>query len=123
MKINNQLIGMRIQRLRKAHGLTQEQLSEMIDRAPNYISQLERGLKSMSLETLISLSNILDASPEDILMDCLTGSEKAIDRSYSKLLSDCTLYEKHILLEILEASKKAIQKQRAVSARSSHGLY
>ncbi len=109
MIINHQLIGMRIQRLRKSRGYTQEQLSEMIDRAPNYISQLERGIKSMSLETLIQISNILDVSPEDILMDSITSSDRAVERSLSKLMCDCSPYEKHILLEILEATKRAMR--------------
>jgi len=112
MELNHQLIGMRIQRLRKAHGFTQEQLSEMIDRAPNYISQLERGIKSMSLETLVQLSNVLDVSPEEILMDKLTSNEKAINRPFAQLLSDCTPIEKHILLEILEAAKHALHERR-----------
>lgn len=112
MKLNHLLIGMRIQRLRKARGFTQEQLSEMLDCSPNYVSQLERGLKSMSLETLIQLSNVLDVSPEEILMDHLMNSEKAINRSFSQLLSDCTPVEKHILLEILQAAKRAMHDRR-----------
>lgn len=122
MIINHQLIGMRIQRLRKSRGYTQEQLSEMIDRAPNYISQLERGIKSMSLETLIQISNILCVSPEDILMDSLTGTDRAVERSLSNLLNECTPYEKHILLEILEATKKAMHDHHGFD-RSSKGLY
>lgn len=112
MKKINQLIGMRIQRLRKAHGYTQEQLSELIDRAPNYISQLERGIKSMSLETLIDLSNTLNVSPEDILLDSLTINDKAINHALSKLLCDCSPCEKRILLEILDSSKKVLHKYR-----------
>ena len=121
MTINHQLIGMRSQRLRKSRGYTQEQLSEMIDRAPNYISQLERGIKCMSLETLIQLSIVLNVSPEDILMDCLTVSDRAVDRSLSQLLNDCTLYEKHILLEILAAAKKAMHDHYGLD-RSSKRL-
>lgn len=43
-------LGKRIQEDRKARGLTQEKLAEMIDVSTNCLSALERGLYNISLE-------------------------------------------------------------------------
>jgi DNA-binding XRE family transcriptional regulator len=41
---NTKLFGYRLQALRKAHGLTQEALSEKMDVPPSYVSRAENGL-------------------------------------------------------------------------------
>lgn len=53
------LIGRRVQTLRRARSLTQEQLSQMVELSPNYLSNIETGLKTPKLETLVRLMNAL----------------------------------------------------------------
>ena len=53
--------------LRKRKGLSQEELGFEAGLHRTYISQLERGHKSPSLDTLWKLSNVLEISPSDIL--------------------------------------------------------
>ena len=60
-------IGMRIQFSREKTGLTQEQLAEKIDRSTQFISTIERGVAGPSLETVISLCNVLDVSSDWLL--------------------------------------------------------
>ena len=60
-------IGSRIKAERKKLGLTQEKLSELINVTPHYIYEIERGMKSMSLETLILLSEKMELSTDYIL--------------------------------------------------------
>lgn len=55
-------IGKRIQSKRKACGITQEKLSEMIDVSPSYISEIERGNSISSLSTIAKISQVLDLS-------------------------------------------------------------
>ena len=60
-------IGGRIKVYRKSMGISQEKLAEMIYVSPHYIYEIERGMKAMSLETLMSLSQALDLSTDYIL--------------------------------------------------------
>lgn len=62
-----QAIGSRIKAERKRLGITQEQLSEMINVTPHYIYEIERGMKAMSMETLINLSETMELSTDYIL--------------------------------------------------------
>ncbi|CAM3551599.1 helix-turn-helix domain-containing protein [Marinicrinis lubricantis] len=50
------LFGQRIRTLREQYGWTQEQLAERADLHPNYIGQIERGLKNVSLDNIHKLA-------------------------------------------------------------------
>ncbi|MEW6686229.1 MAG: helix-turn-helix transcriptional regulator [Candidatus Edwardsbacteria bacterium] len=53
-------LGVQIKSLRKAKGLTQEQLAERCNLSVHHISGIERGLHAPSLTTLENLSRTLD---------------------------------------------------------------
>ena len=53
MGIDYQAIGVRIRRLRKAKGLTQQTLAELSEQEPSNISHIERGATKLSLPTLV----------------------------------------------------------------------
>lgn len=97
-------IGKRIQGRRKQMGLTQEQLADKMDVSIQMVSNLERGNKSIRIENLIKLSEILNISTDYILtgkettedMQSLTEQMAALtpkDRKMMKLLMDFCLSE------------------------------
>lgn len=55
-----QLLGIRIQGLRKQKQLTQEQLAEKMNSSVHYISSLERGIGNPTLNLFLKLANALD---------------------------------------------------------------
>lgn len=55
-------IGKRIKSKRKELKITQEQLAEIIDVSPSYISEIERGMSISSLFTITKIANTLDLS-------------------------------------------------------------
>lgn len=65
--VNLQEIGQRIAMRRKQLGFTQEQMAGMMDVSIQMISNLERGVKSIRIENLIKLCQILDISTDYIL--------------------------------------------------------
>lgn len=69
------MVGERIRQKRTTLGLTQEELSEKIDRAPTYCSDIERGICGMSLETMIAISKSLDISIDYLLFGKTTEDE------------------------------------------------
>lgn len=84
--MENCKIGHRIKLLRKSKGITQEQLSEIIDVSPHYIYEIERGLKQMSLETFISITHALNTSADYLLFG--TSNCDNFDQSYNDQLDN-----------------------------------
>ena len=72
-------IGERIAECRHKKVLTQENLANEIDVSVQYISNLERGVVGASIETLVKICHILDASSDYILL----GENPAIDEGSS----------------------------------------
>ena len=62
-------IGDLIRMKREEHGLTQEQLAELIGKSAGYIGQLERGLSMASIPTLKRLVNVLSLDANQIFYD------------------------------------------------------
>ena len=65
--MNLKEIGYRIKTIRKNNNLTQEQLAELINVSPHYIYELEKGLKKMSLDTLLAITLTFNTSADYIL--------------------------------------------------------
>lgn len=70
-------IGKRIQQRRKQMGYTQEQIANMMDVSIQMVSNLERGNKSIRIENLVNLCQILQVSTDYIL----TGRNTEIDNT------------------------------------------
>ena len=98
--MNLKPIGTRIQEIRKAKKLTQEQLAEMVDLSPSYISAVERGAKTPKLETLIELANTLGASADDLLGDVVNASIKSSASELSERIENLPKERQRVSLEI-----------------------
>lgn len=58
-------IGKKLKELRLQKNLTQEELGERTDLTKGYISQLENGLSSPSMETFFDILEVLGTTPKD----------------------------------------------------------
>ncbi len=65
-------MGDRVQDTRKNRGLTQEQLAEKVNITVEYMSQIERGLKTPSMQVFIKLVEVLDVSADYLLRDTVS---------------------------------------------------
>ena len=61
------IVGANIRRLRKAKGLTQEQLAHEAEMAMRYIAGVERGEENPSLRYLVKIAEALGCEPSDLL--------------------------------------------------------
>lgn len=68
----------KIRSLRLTNHLSQAELAESIDVSTNYIGQIERGDRKPSLETLVSLCEVLHTSLDYILSDSRSSSDDYI---------------------------------------------
>ena len=65
--VNYALLGENIRLLRKAKSLTQAELAQRAGLSVSFLGHIERGTRILSLDTLITLADILDSSPDRLL--------------------------------------------------------
>ena len=115
MKRNGHLdlkgIGVRIRFQRENLNLSRERFAEIVGLSTFYIGQIERGDRSMSLETLIKVSNTLNISTDYILQGKSLYMEnmyvlEAVEDSYKEEINNEV---KDLLHLISGLSKNKIQ--------------
>ena len=112
MQLNYYAIGQNIQKIRKEKRISQSTLSAMIDKSPGYISYIEQGSKTMSLETFVSIANALEVSTDVLLNRQLTIAPEIANKELQKLFANCTAFETYVLLDVLKATKEALREHR-----------
>lgn len=85
---DNIMIGDRIRGIRIDMHMTREDFSELIDISPSFLSQIERGDKSMSIDTLIEISLKTGYSCDYILFGNDARSNYA--NKISRMVSGCS---------------------------------
>ena len=61
------LLGQNIKKYREAKGLTQNELAEKVDLSREYIADIERGLKNISLRKLYIIADTLNIRCSDLI--------------------------------------------------------
>ena len=79
--LNNRDLGNRIRKIRKEKYLTQFALAEEVGISPNFLGDVERGVKSPSLETMVCIANVLDVSLDYLLFESLKHTDIAEDNN------------------------------------------
>ena len=108
-------IGQRIRKIRKAHKLSQETLSERIGISVTHMSHIETGNTKLSLPMLISIANALSVSTDTLLCDSVIHSKEIFAQEIQSAVADCDEYEIRILTEILKASKRALRQNKKLN--------
>ena len=67
-------LGNRIRLCRQGAKMTQEQLAEKMGVCTSFIGHIERGTRVTSLETMVSLCNVLDVSMDYLLAKSLNNN-------------------------------------------------
>ena len=112
MKTDYSLIGERIKFWRQQRSLTQEQLAEMVELTPGFISLIETGKKRVSLETLLSVCRALNVTTNDLLVGNQIRQESDYNTEFSELTVKLNDSERHLVFEITKAVCKTIYKNR-----------
>ncbi len=69
--------------VRKARGLSQEAFSDVSSRT--YLSALERGLKSPTLNKVAALCDVMDVHPLTLLTLSYAGAGKQLDQLFARV--------------------------------------
>ena len=67
MRFSNEEIGLRIRSLREKQGLTRERLAEKADISVQFLADIEKGRKSMSVTTLRMLATALTVTTDTVI--------------------------------------------------------
>lgn len=99
-------VGERIRQKRILLGLSQDELAERIDRAPKYISDIERGICGMSIETMLSFSTQLDLPLDYLMFGKLSEKDVPVQTeeksAITHMLSKCSPMQKEYALRLLK---------------------
>lgn len=104
------IIGKRIQEFRKKKGMTQEELSEVIDISPHYLSALERGVYNIKLETLVKILNCLDCSADEVFCDVVNKSCAVTSSRLSERLESLPAEEQEKILAVVDTMINSAKK-------------
>ena len=110
MGIDYQAIGVRIRRLRKAKGLTQQTLAELSEQEPSNISHIELGATKLSLPTLVHIANALGVTADQLLCDSVAASGAVYQQELTALLSDCSHWELRLITETIRTLKEGLRQ-------------
>ena len=97
-------IGSRILLCRKERGLTQEQLAERINIAPNYLGQIENGHRGVNITNLVKIANELEITFDYLLSDVNTSSirkTELLKEQWCELFNNRTPKERQLLINIV----------------------
>ncbi|MFH0902292.1 MAG: helix-turn-helix transcriptional regulator [Pseudomonadota bacterium] len=94
-------LGSRLQKMRNERGLTQEQVAESAGLVPNYVSEIERGAKLPTLDTLASVADALGVTLSEVVL----GVDRPLPREATRLdhiLAGQTVEVRKTLLALLQ---------------------
>ena len=81
-------LGERIREERLRLHLTQAQLAEAIDISDTYMGAIERGERSLTLDTLVRLVNRLGVTVDYLLVDSVSDSDSNIMEQFKQIIDN-----------------------------------
>ena len=94
-------LGQRIKEERLKLNLTQSQLAEEINISDSYMSYIERGEKSLSLETLVSLALRLGVSVDYLLQESVPSNDDNIVDQFRCLIQGKSPKDKQMAIDVV----------------------
>lgn len=107
------LLGKRIRLERFKKNWTQEKLAEMADISPAYMGQIERGERSIPLDTLSRIVNILGVSYDYLLQDSLIEKDSTSKEKLETIILSRTEDEQQIALDMIRLMYSHLDRNKA----------
>ena len=104
MEINYKLVGQRMQQLRKANNITQEQIADSLNTTVAFISNIENNRTKMNLRVLTYYASVLNVSVDYLLHAGMTDSDHSsddLDTEILHLLRQCDSRTKEKIIRCL----------------------
>ena len=101
MDMDYKRLGNRIREERLRLHLTQAALAEAVEISTTYMGAIERGGRSLTLDTLIRLVNRLGVTIDYMLSDSVSGSDPNILEQFRQITDHQPLKRKQLAISIL----------------------
>ncbi len=101
-------MGQRIRRIRKARGISQEQLAEIIGISTTHMSHIETANTKLSLPVFVNLAEALDVQTDVLLYDSPRESVSSAAKDISSILESCNAQQARVIVEIAKAAKQSM---------------
>lgn len=105
-------LGERIREERRRLNLTQAQLAEDIDISDTYMGAIERGERSLTLDTLVRLVNRLGVTVDYMLSDSVADNDSNIMEQFKQIMDRQPLERKQMAINVLRAVFSYFEKDR-----------
>jgi len=106
-------LGERIREERRKLGLTQAQLAEAVDISDTYMGAIERGERSLTLDTLVRLVNRLGVTVDYLLADSVTDSDANIMDQFKQIIDCQPMDRKQLAINVLRTIFAYFDKEGA----------
>ena len=103
-------IGQRIRKIRKAHGLSQEELAERVNISTTHMSHIETGNTKLSLPVLVDIAMALEVRTDDLLNDFPRATAGLALEEIASILECCTAQESKVIADVVRATKLSMDK-------------
>lgn len=104
-------LGERIREERRRLNLTQAQLAEAIDISDTYMGAIERGERSLTLDTLVRLVNRLGVTIDYMLSDSVSDSDPNIIEQFKQIIDCQPLERKQMAINVLRTLFSYFEKE------------
>lgn len=94
-------LGERIREERRHLNLTQAQLAEDIDISDTYMGAIERGERSLTLDTLVRLVNRLGVTIDYMMAESVTDTDSHIIDQFKQIIDHQPLERKQMAINVL----------------------
>lgn len=101
--MDTKIVGLRIQKIRKQKGYTQEFLAEKAEMSSTYLGEVERGKKNLGLNLFANLVVALDVSADYLMSDILPSGKQYVYDDITKKLEKLTPKQRKTVSAIIDA--------------------
>ena len=113
-------LGERIREERLKRNLTQAQLAEEVDISDTYMGAIERGERSLTLDTLVKLDtlvrlvNRLGVTVDYLLVDSVTNNDENVVNQFRQIIDNQPAERKQMALGVLRVIFSYFDKEEGV---------
>ena len=102
-------IGQRIRKIRKARGLSQEQLAEKVGISTTHMSHIETANTKLSLPVFVDIAEALEIQTDALLYDTPRESISTSIEDIARTLNGCNAKQARIIADMVKSMKESFE--------------
>ena len=103
-------IGQKIRKIRKAQGLSQEELAEKVNISTTHMSHIETGNTKLSLSVFVDIAVALEVRTDDLLSNPSAATTSSSLDEIAAVLERCSAQEAKVITDVVRATKLSLDK-------------